>query len=190
MKYLKSRNFRFWGKTRNDGKNLERRVVNILQNLGQKNIKTNTIITDSHGNRSEIDVCCGYFDKLYVECKEYYGHNVPLEDVSKFKSVLELNKIPLTSGLFVTTADFTPRSRCLGIKTLNGEEFAKWELEASHTRKNKTLIVLFLCIFVGTPVAFLFLSDRLVIQLFGEDVNKQRKQMREFVVELTQYPKT
>lgn len=38
---------------------------------------------------------CRRIFKRYIECKDYKDH-VPLEMVAKFKSVLELNNIPLS----------------------------------------------------------------------------------------------
>lgn len=89
----------------------------------------NLILRDSFGNISQIDVCFGLFRRYYVECKNY-SSNVPLEglkkqkmslsklcsdffflkDVAKFKEVLTLNRIPISRGIFVTTAGFTPRA--------------------------------------------------------------------------------
>jgi hypothetical protein len=82
---------------KNKGDDLEKRVQKILIREGKWNVKRNVILYDRFGNKSEIDVCHGFFFKRYYECKNYHdGHLVPLNDVAKFKSVLELNDIPVS----------------------------------------------------------------------------------------------
>lgn len=112
------------------GDALEDRVVRLLRREGRFNIKKNVMIKDMHGNRSEIDIVYGIGPyKTYVECKNY-NRPVPLMMVAKFKSVLELNGIPLSRGLFVTTSTYTPRATTIGIETLDGAELKRREARA------------------------------------------------------------
>jgi len=135
---------------------LEQRVATALRNYGRKRVKTNTILTDGHGNKSEIDVCCGIIFTMYVECKEYHGHNVPLEDVAKFKSVLELNNLPLSRGLFVTTSDYTPRARFLGIKTMNGDEFVEYEKRSVKVRRRRKFFKYFFYLILLSSICLIY----------------------------------
>ncbi len=65
---------------------------------------------------------------MYVECKHYSSsHNVILDEVAKFSSVLQQNRISARNGLFVTTSDYVPRARHVGVRTLNGRELRAWE---------------------------------------------------------------
>lgn len=76
---------------------LEERVVEIYRRLGYFMVKRSVMVKDHFGNLSEIDVRAGVFVRRYVECKNYSAtHAVPFSDVAKFKSVLELNDIPIT----------------------------------------------------------------------------------------------
>src|SRR4051812_40138650 len=90
------------------GNALESRVVEMLRLEGARNIRRNVFLRDSHGNRSEVDIVYGYLFPTYVECKNYAASStpVPLSDVAKFKSVLQLNSIPVSRGLFITTSSF------------------------------------------------------------------------------------
>jgi hypothetical protein len=49
------------------------------------------------------------------------------QDVAKFKEVLQLNGIPVSRGLFITSSTFSPRARHIGVACLDGEEFAALE---------------------------------------------------------------
>ncbi len=126
------------------GKQLEERVARILSSEGRGKVTTNVILRDHFGNRSEIDVVCGRIFKTYIECKNYSRRTIPLEDVAKFKSVLELNGIPMSRGMLVTTGEFTPRARTIGIRCVNGKELDKWEeraLKTAHRRRMRFLAV-------------------------------------------------
>ena len=121
------------------GKQLEERVARILTAEGRGKVTTNVILRDHFGNRSEIDVVCGRIFKTYIECKNYSRRTIPLEDVAKFKSVLELNGIPMSRGMLVSTGEFTPRARTIGIRCVNGKELDKWEARALHTARKRRL---------------------------------------------------
>jgi len=124
------------------GKQLEQRVARILTAEGRGKVTTNVILRDNFGNRSEIDVVCGRIFKTYIECKNYSRRTIPLEDVAKFKSVLELNGIPMSRGMLVSTGEFTPRSRTIGIRCVNGKELDKWEARAMQTACKRRLRLL------------------------------------------------
>jgi hypothetical protein len=127
------------------GKQLEDRVARILNAEGRGKVTTNVILRDSFGNRSEIDVVCGRIFKTYIECKNYSRRTIPLEDVAKFKSVLELNGIPLSRGMLVAQGEFTPRSRTIGIRCVNGTELDAWEKRAmtAGRRRRVRLVAIF-----------------------------------------------
>ena len=140
------------GKTnREKGIALEKRVENILRQEGRHNIKRNVVLIDRHGNRSEIDVTYDQYPswfpfvtgRKYVECKNYSG-SVPLEDVAKFKAVLELNRIRTSNGIFVTTSKFTPRcySHAEGMECIDGEALAIWEKKAQSKRMKRTMLLM------------------------------------------------
>lgn len=76
------------------GQLLENRVYNLLKKAGKRNIRKNVLVRDSNGNLSEIDIMFGYLFPQYVECKAYES-SVGLEQVAKFKEVLNLLGIPL-----------------------------------------------------------------------------------------------
>jgi hypothetical protein len=46
--------------------------------------------------------------------------------------VLELNKIPLSRGLFVTTSKFSPRARTIGVKCFDSDQLNQWERYAQR----------------------------------------------------------
>lgn len=52
------------------------------------------------------------------------------QDVAKFASVLELNGIPISRGLFITNSTYVPRATTLGIKTVDGKQLAQLERRA------------------------------------------------------------
>ena len=116
------------------GDALELRVARIAQLLGHSNIRRNVILIDSNGNKSEADVVFGRFFPTYVECKNYAisGNSVGLEEVAKWRMVLELNKIPLSRGLFVTTSKFSPRARTIGVKCYDSDQLNQWERYAQR----------------------------------------------------------
>jgi hypothetical protein len=113
------------------GTALELRVARALHRGGYRGVQRNLVLTDRHGNRSEIDVA--YQDALwrrrYIECKAYHGSgsSVGLEEVAKFKEVLSLNGIPLSRGLFITTTGYVPRALTTGVATLDGAGLEAWE---------------------------------------------------------------
>lgn len=84
--------------------------------MGKWNVKRNLTLIDKFGNISQIDVRYGLFFKKYIECKNYSGKPVPLEDVAKFKEVLKLNNIPISRGIFITTSYYVPRASTSFIK--------------------------------------------------------------------------
>jgi hypothetical protein len=108
---------------------LEKRVAKLLRQSRKSNVKSNVLMRDKHGNLSEIDVCYGRWPfKHYIECKAYRKDRpVPLEDVAKFKQVLELNNINTNRGIVVTTSTFSPRCKHIGVRLINGEELSTWE---------------------------------------------------------------
>ena len=109
---------------------LEARVAAALRRRGYT-VRRNVQVRDRHGNRSEIDVIGeSTFRTVYVECKNWAAP-VPIDSVAKFKAVLELNDLPLRQGLFIATSGYGPRATRLGVKTLDGAQFAEWEA-ASH----------------------------------------------------------
>jgi hypothetical protein len=55
---------------------------------------------------------------------------VPLKDVAKFSSVLELNGIAISRGLFVTNSSFVPRATTIGIKCVDGQGLAALKRKA------------------------------------------------------------
>jgi hypothetical protein len=77
----------------------------------------------------QIDLVCGMWRRYYVECK-CYSDSVPLKDVAKFSSVLELNGIPRSRGLFITNSTFVPRAATIGIRCIDGKELAAWRRKA------------------------------------------------------------
>lgn len=92
---LQLRNFsthvrRYTKTTKDIGREFEDRVANICKLAGYRDIKQNVIVTDSHGNKSEIDIICRKgilplkYNKLYIECKNY---SIPIKFdlVAKFK---------------------------------------------------------------------------------------------------------
>ncbi len=116
---------------RNRGLQLEQRVVRLFKQRGAWNVRRSVRVKDAHGNMSEIDVIAGVGPfKTYVECKNYSGHRVPLEDVAKFAAVLSLNGIPLSRGLFITTSTYVPRARTIGVRTVDGTELLALERSA------------------------------------------------------------
>jgi hypothetical protein len=108
---------------------LELRVARIARLLGYRNIRRNILLIDKNGNKSEVDVVFGLFFPIYVECKNYSksGTSVGLEEVAKWRMVLELNNIPLRRGLFITTSSFSPRATTIGIKCLDKNDLIIWE---------------------------------------------------------------
>lgn len=86
-------------------------------------------LRDPQGNVSQIDLVAGLFSPLYCECKCYSGP-VPLSDVAKFASVLDLNRIPRSRGIFVTNSRYVPRARELGVRTVDGDELELWKQRA------------------------------------------------------------
>jgi hypothetical protein len=122
--------FRQW-LARNRGLQLEQRVVRLFKRRGSFNVRRSVRVRDGNGNMSEIDVIAGIGPfKTYIECKNYSGHRVPLEDVAKFAAVLSLNGIPLSRGLFITTSTYVPRARTIGVKTVTGDELVELERTA------------------------------------------------------------
>ena len=123
------------------GDALEDRVVTMFRNLGKWRVRKDVKLYDSHGNLSQIDVVYGLLFPTYVECKNYAsGKTVSLADVAKFKSVLQLNGIAPSRGLFVTTSSYVPRAVTLGIRTLDGKQLA--ELERRARRRLSRVMIL------------------------------------------------
>jgi len=153
------------------GAALERRVAELLRHEGFKNVRTNVRIRDKNRNLSEIDVIgtnrswftsflpsslteCPFQRTVYVECKHYGEHRlVPLSDVAKFKSVLELNDFPIRQGLFVTTTRFVPRATTIGIRTVDGTQLKLWEAKIKR-RQRVFRIVKIIFLLVASTMAF------------------------------------
>eukprot|EP01138_Halocafeteria_seosinensis_P007593 gb/GECG01007761.1/.p1 GENE.gb/GECG01007761.1/~~gb/GECG01007761.1/.p1 ORF type:complete len:292 (+),score=21.96 gb/GECG01007761.1/:1-876(+) len=125
--------------TTQKGDILEQRVLRILKNEGRSNIKNKLFLKDANGNRSEIDLCYGRLFKTYVECKNYSGRPVPLHDVAKFKEVLQLNNIPLSRGIFVTTSTYSPRATTVGVKTVDGKQLKEWETISRRRARQRAI---------------------------------------------------
>ena len=136
---------------RKKGLLLENRVKRLLISEGRYNVKQNVMLKDKHGNKSEIDLTYNIFPPWWifgnktrhVECKNYAkGKSVPLEDVSKFKSVLDLNGIDNKHGIFVTTSTFSPRCESAAgkIKLINGDELKRWEKKVYSTKYTKLFL--------------------------------------------------
>jgi hypothetical protein len=139
------------------GDALELRVARIARLLGHADVRRNVVLVDSGGRRSEADVAFGGAwpprpalswppwplrrAPTFVECKNYGrgGAPVGLEEVAKWKAVLELNKVPLRRGLFVTTSRFSPRAREIGVRCLDGDELDAWEARARAMATNTRL---------------------------------------------------
>ncbi len=77
----------------------------------------------------QIDIACGLWRRYYVECKCYSG-SVPLKDVAKFSSVLELNGISQSRGIFITNSTYVPRATTIGIRCVDGDELKRWRKQA------------------------------------------------------------
>ena len=136
------------------GKALENRVARILRAEGRAGVRTNVTLVDSQGHRSEVDVMYGRWFKTYIECKNYSSRPVPLQDVAKFKAVLELNGIPPSRGMVVAPSGFTPRCRTIGIRCIGGKELDAWEA-AAKGRARRVLAgqaLLSLCLLGGAMV--------------------------------------
>ena len=115
------------------GDALELRVARIalLEGHAPRHVRRNVVLVDGFGNRSEADVVFGRVWPTFVECKHYdAAASVGLEEVAKFRSVLELNGVPAARGLFVTTGGFSPRARTIGVRTLDGRQLDAWERRA------------------------------------------------------------
>lgn len=123
------------------GNSLEDRVARLLADAGHGNIRRNVLVKDSNGNKSEIDITYGRFIIRYVECKAYSESNtVPLDDVAKFKSVLQLLGVSPRRGLFVTTSTYTPRATTIGIRTIDGEGLQRWERRVRIQKRVRQLL--------------------------------------------------
>ena len=99
----------------------------------------------------------GFFTTKYVECKNYSGA-VPLKDVAKFKTVLELNNIPLRNGIFITTSTYVPRATTIGIRTVDGDQLLEMEKKAIYVRMGKYLNYFLILSFLVFSF-FLYLFD-------------------------------
>lgn len=68
------------------GEQFEKEVEALLRSLGYWRVRRNVILKDVHGNTSQIDLVCGLWKRIYVECK-CYQDPVPLvsDIVLKFK---------------------------------------------------------------------------------------------------------
>lgn len=121
--------------TKAKGDALELRLARLLARSGAWRVRRNVILRDAHGHISEIDVAAGLFFVRYYECKNYApGHPVGLEDVAKFKAVLELNGIPASRGTVVTSGRFSPRCATIGVPCVDGDALRAWERRAARTR--------------------------------------------------------
>ena len=114
----------------------EREVQQLFKQLGWWRVRRDISLTDRHGNRSQIDVVAGLWRPHYVECKCYTG-SVPLSDVAKFASVLQLNNIPRSRGIFITTSTYVPRARTIGVRVVDGAELQQWRQQAARKRSRR-----------------------------------------------------
>jgi hypothetical protein len=125
------------------GKEFELRVKRIYQNLGKFNVKHDVKLYDKNGNESQIDVVYGLFFKTYIECKNY-SKTIKVDPVSKFMSVLQINRIPLHRGIFITSSDYVDRikdnSQVFKIKIINGEELNQLEKYSIKVKKFRALM--------------------------------------------------
>ncbi|KYQ89206.1 putative transmembrane protein [Tieghemostelium lacteum] len=136
------------------GKELENLVENMFKKRLMLNVKTNVRLKDKNGDYSEIDVVYGLFLKTYVECKNYSNQPVPLKDVAKFKEVLILNGIHPHRGLFITTSDYVPRARKIGVKTIDGKQLKTMQRLSLPIGITKCFLYI-----TGTLLAFQYLAE-------------------------------
>jgi restriction endonuclease Mrr len=152
------------------GLSFEKRIVKMFKRLGYWNVKHNVTLRDKFGNISQIDLTFGLFRTFYVECKAY-ENSVKLEEVAKFKEVLNLNGIPLSRGIFITTSSFVPRAKTIGVKTIDGVELK--ELEKKSKRKSRTkfvILCLILCFMVYATINYTNFDLISVIKKFYEEI--------------------
>jgi len=90
-------------------------VRRLFDELGVLRVRHDVYLSrkDRFGrSTSQIDLVYGLFSSRYVECKYHEpGKKVPLEDVSKFASVLRLQGIPLKKGMMVTNTSYHIRAQ-------------------------------------------------------------------------------
>ena len=116
------------------GLDFEVETERLFRRLGYLHVRQDVRLVDPHGNASQIDVVAGLFRPTYVECKNYSTRPVPLSDVAKFASVLELNGIPASRGIFITNSTYVPRARMIGIRTVDGKQLVQWHRMARAKR--------------------------------------------------------
>jgi hypothetical protein len=130
-------------------------------------VRRNVVLRDAHGNDSQIDVAAGLFFVRYYECKNYApSHPVGLEDVAKFKAVLELNGIPAARGTVVTSGRFSPRCATIGVLCIDGEALRAWERRTARARIGRQAAVLILAT-IAAGVAVLETASSLAAALRG-----------------------
>ncbi|MBU0665956.1 MAG: restriction endonuclease [Nanoarchaeota archaeon] len=121
-------------KSQEKGFVFEKFIVEMLKDLGKKNIQHNQQKKKKRifgeDLRFQIDITYGVFRKHYVECKYKEKNNVGLEDVAKFRSVLEIMEIPYNRGLMVTNKYYTERAKYYAkknhIKLYNRNDLMSW----------------------------------------------------------------
>jgi hypothetical protein len=138
------------------GRALEIRVRDMYVALGKWRVREDVKLKDSFGNNSQLDVGYGLFFTTYVECKNYGSKSVGLEDVAKFKEVLQLNNVPLSRGVFITTSTFSPRATTIGIRCIDGEQLQRLEKRAYRRRWKVRLLKVLGALMAG---AFLFVDE-------------------------------
>jgi hypothetical protein len=152
------------------GLSFEKRIVKMFKRLGYWNVKHNVTLRDKFGNISQIDLTFGFFRTFYVECKAY-ENSVKLEEVAKFKEVLNLNGIPLSRGIFITTSSFVPRAKTIGVKTIDGVELK--ELEKKSKRKSRTkfvILCLIFCLMVYATINYTNINFIQAIKKFYQEI--------------------
>ncbi len=134
------------------GYKLESLVKQIYENLGYPLVKSNVFLY-KRGMKSQIDLVYlkiekGFPKKVFVEMK-YKGKKrngnykkVTLDEIAKFKGVLDLVNHNSRYSEMITNSDFNRRARfyarMYGINLINGEELYKLYLESEY--RPKTLI--------------------------------------------------
>jgi hypothetical protein len=148
------------------GADLEKKVAALLRQQGKANVTLNKLFRDKHGNLSEIDVTYGRWPfQHYIECKAYRKDRpVPLEDVAKFKQVLELNNINVNRGTVVTTSTFSPRCQHTGLRLINGTDLKQWEKHV-HNRIWFRRSILGACLGSGIVATVYFPEETTAVML-------------------------
>ena len=106
---------------------------------------------------------------------------------------MELNSIPISRGLFITTSTFVPRATTIGIRTVDGEELSRMEKRALFVRFKKmisfsSLLFLSASFLLAHFVLEIdsiekakktFKQPHLVVNIYKQKVGRMKKQMEE-----------